>query len=118
MQSRILNRAQPRQRKNHDHHTGSLLGTGCHLICDQRGRDLFEPPQRDYFVNGNRVDALSRQYELCCLLSLLGRHRWTSICIFILTVAAAEAAIGLAILVVLFRKVDTINTEDLDHLRG
>jgi NADH-quinone oxidoreductase subunit K len=37
---------------------------------------------------------------------------------FILTVAAAEAAIGLAILVVLFRKVDTINTEDLDHLRG
>jgi NADH-quinone oxidoreductase subunit K len=37
---------------------------------------------------------------------------------FILTVAAAEAAIGLAILVVLFRKVDTINGEDLDHLKG
>ena len=37
---------------------------------------------------------------------------------FILTVAAAEAAIGLAILVVLFREVDTINTEDLDHLKG
>jgi NADH-quinone oxidoreductase subunit K len=37
---------------------------------------------------------------------------------FILTGAAAEAAIGLAILVVLFRKVDTINTEDLDHLKG
>jgi NADH-quinone oxidoreductase subunit K len=37
---------------------------------------------------------------------------------FILTVAAAEAAIGLAILVVLFRKVDTINAEDLDHLKG
>jgi len=38
--------------------------------------------------------------------------------VFVLTVAAAEAAIGLAILVVLFRKVDTINTEDLDHLKG
>lgn len=37
---------------------------------------------------------------------------------FILTVAAAEAAIGLAILVVLFRKVDTINAEDLDQLKG
>jgi len=37
---------------------------------------------------------------------------------FILTVAAAEAAIGLAILVVLFRKVDTINADDLDHLKG
>jgi NADH-quinone oxidoreductase subunit K len=37
---------------------------------------------------------------------------------FIMTVAAAEAAIGLAILVVLFRKTDTINAEDLDHLKG
>jgi NADH-quinone oxidoreductase subunit K len=37
---------------------------------------------------------------------------------FILTVAAAEAAIGLAILVVLFRNRDTINVEDLDTMRG
>jgi NADH-quinone oxidoreductase subunit K len=37
---------------------------------------------------------------------------------FILTVAAAEAAIGLAILVVLFRNRRTINVADLDTLRG
>ena len=37
---------------------------------------------------------------------------------FILTVAAAESAIGLAILVVLFRNLDTINVEDLDALKG
>ena len=37
---------------------------------------------------------------------------------FILTVAAAEAAIGLAILVVLFRNRSTINVEDLDTLKG
>jgi NADH-quinone oxidoreductase subunit K len=37
---------------------------------------------------------------------------------FILTVAAAEAAIGLAILVVLFRTVETIDVEDLDRLKG
>jgi NADH-quinone oxidoreductase subunit K len=37
---------------------------------------------------------------------------------FILTVAAAEAAIGLAILVVLFRNLNTINVDDLDHLKG
>ncbi len=37
---------------------------------------------------------------------------------FILTVAAAEAAIGLAILVVLFRKRRTINVEELDLLKG
>jgi NADH-quinone oxidoreductase subunit K len=37
---------------------------------------------------------------------------------FILTVAAAESAIGLAILVVLFRNLSTINVEDLDRLKG
>ena len=38
--------------------------------------------------------------------------------LFILTVAAAESAIGLAILVVLFRNLNTINIEDLDSLKG
>lgn len=37
---------------------------------------------------------------------------------FILTVAAAESAIGLAILVVLFRNLNTIDVEDLDALKG
>jgi len=37
---------------------------------------------------------------------------------FILTVAAAESAIGLAILVVLFRNLRTINVDDLDRLKG
>jgi NADH-quinone oxidoreductase subunit K len=37
---------------------------------------------------------------------------------FILTVAAAESAIGLAILVVLFRNLGTIDVEDLDTLKG
>ncbi|MDP2793750.1 MAG: NADH-quinone oxidoreductase subunit NuoK [Sulfurisoma sp.] len=37
---------------------------------------------------------------------------------FILTVAAAESAIGLAILVVLFRNLSTIHVDDLDQLKG
>jgi NADH-quinone oxidoreductase subunit K len=37
---------------------------------------------------------------------------------FILTVAAAESAIGLAILVVLFRNRATINVDELDALKG
>ena len=37
---------------------------------------------------------------------------------FILTVAAAESAIGLAILVVLFRERRSINVEDLNTLKG
>jgi NADH-quinone oxidoreductase subunit K len=37
---------------------------------------------------------------------------------FILTVAAAESAIGLAILVVLFRNLATIDVDELDSLKG
>ena len=37
---------------------------------------------------------------------------------FILTVAAAESAIGLAILVVLFRNLNTIDVEEMDSLKG
>ena len=37
---------------------------------------------------------------------------------FVLTVAAAESAIGLAILVVLFRERRSINVEDMNTLRG
>jgi NADH-quinone oxidoreductase subunit K len=37
---------------------------------------------------------------------------------FILTVAAAESAIGLAILVLLFRNVGSIDVEDMDQLKG
>ena len=37
---------------------------------------------------------------------------------FILTVAAAESAIGLAILIVMFRNMRTIHVDDLDRLKG
>jgi NADH-quinone oxidoreductase subunit K len=37
---------------------------------------------------------------------------------FILTVAAAESAIGLAILVAMFRSKRTIHVDDLDSLKG
>ena len=37
---------------------------------------------------------------------------------FILTVAAAEAAIGLAILVVLFRNKGSISVEDINEMKG
>ena len=37
---------------------------------------------------------------------------------FILTVAAAESAIGLAIMVLIFRNRSSINVQDLDSLKG
>jgi NADH-quinone oxidoreductase subunit K len=37
---------------------------------------------------------------------------------FVMTVAAAESAIGLALLVLIFREKRSINVEDLDQLKG
>ena len=37
---------------------------------------------------------------------------------FILTVAAAEAAIGLAIIIIVFRNNRTIDVEDINQLKG
>lgn len=59
-------------------------------------------------VNTNFV-AFSRYFE---------HHVGELFVFFILTVAAAEAAIGLAILVVLFRKLHTINVQQFDSLKG
>ena len=48
----------------------------------------------------------------------LGNNLGEVFVFFILTVAAAEAAIGLAIMVVLFRNTHTIEVEKLDTLKG
>jgi len=38
--------------------------------------------------------------------------------IFVITVAAAEAAVGLGILIALFRNHDTVNADEIDLLKG
>jgi NADH-quinone oxidoreductase subunit K len=48
----------------------------------------------------------------------LGNFVGQAFVFFVLTVAAAEAAIGLAILVVYYRSRGTINVQDLDALKG
>jgi NADH-quinone oxidoreductase subunit K len=48
----------------------------------------------------------------------LGDVRGQIFVFFVLTVAAAESAIGLAILVVLFREKRSINVEDLNKMKG
>ncbi|MBI2970422.1 MAG: NADH-quinone oxidoreductase subunit NuoK [Gammaproteobacteria bacterium] len=79
------------------------------------------------FINRKNVIILLMCIELM-LLSVnlnfiafshfLGDIRGQVFVFFILTVAAAESAIGLAILVVLFRNRSTINVGDLDTMRG
>jgi NADH-quinone oxidoreductase subunit K len=79
------------------------------------------------FINRKNVIVLLMSIELM-LLSVnmnfvafsrfLGDESGQIFVFFILTVAAAEAAIGLAILVTLFRNRRTINVAELDTLKG
>ena len=79
------------------------------------------------FINRKNVIVLLMSIELM-LLSVnmnfvafsrfLGDESGQIFVFFILTVAAAESAIGLAILVTLFRNRQTINVAELDTLKG
>jgi NADH-quinone oxidoreductase subunit K len=79
------------------------------------------------FINRKNVIVLLMCIELMLLavnINLVAFSKYLNILdgqvfvFFILTVAAAESAIGLAILVVLFRNRRTINVEELDTMRG
>lgn len=79
------------------------------------------------FINRKNVIILLMALELMLLAvnlnfvafsAFLGDAAGQIFVFFILTVAAAEAAIGLAILVLLFRNRATINVEELDTLKG
>ena len=91
------------------------------------GAILFATSVVGIFLNRKNIIVLLMAIELM-LLSVnmnfvafshyLGDAAGQIFVVFILTVAAAEAAIGLAILVVLFRNLNTINVEDLDRLKN
>ncbi len=88
---------------------------------------LFSLSVAGIFINRKNVIILLMCIELM-LLSVnmnfvafsrfLGNLDGQIFVFFILTVAAAEAAIGLAILVVLFRNRGTINVAELDDMKG
>ena len=91
------------------------------------GAILFAIAVVGIFLNRKNVIVLLMAIELMLLAVnlnfiafsyFLGDLSGQIFVLFILTVAAAESAIGLAILVVLFRNLSTINVEDLDSLKG
>ncbi|MDB5798068.1 MAG: nuoK [Paucimonas sp.] len=91
------------------------------------GAILFSVAVVGIFLNRKNIIVLLMAIELMLLAVntnfvafsyYLGDAAGQVFVFFILTVAAAEAAIGLAILVLLFRNLDTINVEDLDALKG
>ena len=61
---------------------------------------------------------LAVNFNFIALSRFMGDATGQVFVFFILTVAAAESAIGLAILVVLFRTRGSINVQELDVLRG
>ena len=91
------------------------------------GAILFAIAIAGIFINRRNVIIMLMAIELM-LLSVnlnfiafsryLGDMQGQVFVFFILTVAAAESAIGLAILVLLFRNVGSIDVEDLDALKG
>ena len=91
------------------------------------GAMLFSMSVIGIFLNRKNLIVLLMSIELMLLAvnmnfvsfsSLLGDAAGQIFVFFILTVAAAESAIGLAILVVLFRNMDTVDMDKLDNLKG
>jgi NADH-quinone oxidoreductase subunit K len=88
---------------------------------------LFALSVAGIFINRKNVILLLMCIELLLLAAnfnfvafsrYLGQLDGQIFVFFVLTVAAAESAIGLAILVVLFRERRSINVEELDRLKG
>jgi len=91
------------------------------------GAILFSLSVAGIFINRKNIIILLMCLELMLLAvnmnfvafsRFLGNMDGQIFVFFILTVAAAEAGIGLAILVVLFRNRQTINVAELDDLKG
>ncbi len=95
-----------------------------HLIL---GAVLFAISVIGIFLNRKNLIVLLMAIELMLLAvnlnfvafsHFLGDPAGQIFVFFILTVAAAESGIGLAILVVLFRNLSTIDVDELDSLKG
>jgi len=91
------------------------------------GAVLFCISVAGIFINRKNLIVLLMSLELMLLAvnmnfiafsRFLGDPAGQIFVFFILTVAAAESAIGLAILVVLFRNHATINVAEIDDMKG
>jgi NADH-quinone oxidoreductase subunit K len=100
------------------------IGLGHYLTV---GAILFTIGVFGIFINRKNVIVILMAIELILLAvninlvafsSFLGDLTGQVFALFVLTVAAAEAAIGLAILVVYFRNRGTIAVEDIDLMKG
>ena len=101
-----------------------MIGLSDYLVL---GAILFTLSMAGIFLNRKNVIVLLMSIELMLLavnLNFLAFSHFHAdltgqvFVFFVLTVAAAESAIGLAILVVLFRNHRTINVDDIGSMKG
>ena len=114
----------------HPCRTFSLCQSFRYLPCRTTscwGRSCSRSASSGIFLNRKNVIILLMAIELMLLAVNMNFIAFSSFMddmagqvfvFFILTVAAAESAIGLAILVLLFRNIGSIDVEDMDHLKG
>jgi hypothetical protein len=84
----------------------------------RRFRHLPEPQERHHHPDVDRTDPACGQHQPGGVLVVLNDMVGQVFALLILTVAAAEAAIGLAILVVFFRNRGSIAVEDINMMKG
>ena len=101
-----------------------IIGLSHYLVV---GAILFTLGTLGIFLNRKNVIIILMSIELILLAvntnlvafsAFLGDLTGQVFALFVLTVAAAEAAIGLAILVVYFRNRGTIAVEDINLMKG
>jgi NADH-quinone oxidoreductase subunit K len=101
-----------------------MIGLGHYLVV---GGILFVLGVLGIFLNRKNVIVILMAIELILLSvninlvafsAFLGDMVGQVFAMFVLTVAAAEAAIGLAILVIYFRSRGTIAVDDINQMRG
>ena len=100
------------------------VGLGHYLTL---GAIIFTIGVVGIFLNRKNIIVILMSIELILLavnINLVSFSMYTQyitgqiFTLFILTVAAAEAAIGLAIIVVYYRNAGTIRVEEIDKLKG
>ena len=101
-----------------------MIGMNHYLILSAI---LFAISVMGIFLNRKNIIVVLMSIELMLLAvnfnfvtfsSFLGNMDGQVFVFFTLTVAAAESAIGLAILIILFRNLRSINVRDMDKLQG
>ena len=95
-----------------------LSGAVRPVVRHQRDGHFHEPQKRADFADVDRTDAVGGKLQLYRLLALPRRQRGADFRLLRAHRGRGRSAIGLAIMVLVYRNRNTINVTDLDSLKG